>query len=542
MSQQQATRWDSAPVLIPRDPAGPGARVRVMQPVVRLGRDPSCDVVIPEPTVSRRHAKLSWEGGELTVEDLGSSGGTYVNDQRVQRAAVQPGDVLRLGPRTEFLVQVESASTPLGLATHSRGGEEGVRHLQMLLDVARALNAATVLEEVVDIVLQAAIRLVRADRGAVILIGPGGKRSTVAHYPADLSETAWGEQSSLLDRAIKERCTVNAGIELSPSTSMVMRGASMAVATPLTVAHRPVGRAEDASFIATMEVIGGLVVERAGLGEAFGREETAVLESVAAEAAVAIDSARLYREAREKAKIDYEMSLARTIQSALLRPPPETSFADVFVYSQSARSVGGDLYHGALRRDGSLAVALGDVSGKGVGAALIMAMVQGLLGLLHELDQPLEEMLPALNRNLGQYNPGNRFLTLGLGLLSADGTLLLANAGHCPIALLRAGGEVELRPPRGPVLGILPVAAWGVESLLLGRDDTVVLYSDGISESFSPENEEFGVQGVQRCLAGLSGRSAAAIGKTVLDAASAFRAGREADDDVTLLVVRYTGE
>ena len=541
MSQIASVPWGSAPILSPREPGGPATRVRVAQPALRVGRDPSCDVVISEPTVSRRHAKLTWDGKELVVEDLGSSGGTFVNEQRVQRATIQPGDVLRLGPRTEYVVQLEATSTPLEVAAQSTGGggEAGVRHLQMLLDVARALNAATVLEEVVDIVLQAAIRLVRAERGAVVLLEPGGKRSTVAHFPRDLSETAWGEQSSLLDRAIKERRTVNTGIELSPSTSMVMRGAAMAVATPLIVARRPVGRAEDASFIATMEVIGGLVVERARLNEGFGREETAVLESVAAEAAVAIDSARLYREAREKAKIDYEMSLARTIQTSLLRVPPETEFAEVFAFSQPARSVGGDLYHGALRGDGSLAVALGDVSGKGVGAALLMAMSQGLLGLLHELGQPLDAILPAINRNLNQYNPGNRFLTLGMGVLHPDGTLLLANAGHCPVAVVRASGEVEMWPPHGPVLGILPMAKWSVDTVQLAAGDTVVLYSDGISESFSPTNEEFGVEGVQRCLAGLGARSAEGVGKAVLEAAAAFRSGREADDDVTLLVVRY---
>jgi len=142
--------WGSAPILSPREPGGPATRVRVAQPALRVGRDPSCDVVISEPTVSRRHAKLTWDGKELVVEDLGSSGGTFVNEQRVQRATIQPGDVLRLGPRTEYVVQLEATSTPLEVAAQSTGGggEAGVRHLQMLLDVARALNAATVLEEV----------------------------------------------------------------------------------------------------------------------------------------------------------------------------------------------------------------------------------------------------------------------------------------------------------------------------------------------------------------------------------------------------------
>ncbi len=540
MPRKPTGQWSAPPVLTPREGQA-GVRVRVSQPVLRLGRDPGCDVVIPEATVSRRHAEVRWDGQELMVEDLGSSGGTFLNDARIQHAVVQPGDVLRLGPRTEFQVRADDASTPLEIAAEKTGGEEGVKHLQMLLDVARALNAATVLEEVVQIVLQSAARLVKADRGCVILIEPDGSRRTVACHPADLGRTAWAERSSLFERAIKERHVVSAGLELSPSTTMVARGAAMAVASPLVVTRRPLGRPEDASFIASVDVIGGILVERDRAGKPFGRDELAVLESVTAEAAIAIDSARLYREAREKAKIDYEMSLARTLQMALQRTPPETPFAEVFAFSQPARSVGGDLYHGGLRDDGSLAFALGDVSGKGVTAALIMAMAQGLLGLLNELGHPIDQMLPALNRNLLQYNPGNRFLTLGLGVLHADGTLDLANAGHCPFAVVRADGSVELVSPQGPIVGLLPVAKWGVTTVRLAGGDAVVFYSDGISESFSPKGEEFGVDGVRRTLGTLGGRDAETVGRALLEAAAAFRSGREAEDDVTLLVIRFRG-
>jgi sigma-B regulation protein RsbU (phosphoserine phosphatase) len=541
MPRKAKSEWSAPPVLAPREPGQPGAQVRIAQPVIRLGRDPGCDVVISEATVSRRHAEVKWDGHELVVEDLGSSGGTFVNDVRVQHAVVQPGDILRLGPRTEFRVGTEVLSTPLEIAAEKTGGEEGVKHLQMLLDVARALNAATVLEEVVQIVLQSAVRLVRADRGCLVLIENDGSRRTVGWHPPDLGKTAWAEHSSLFEKAIKQRHVVSAGLELSPSTTMVARGAAMAVAAPLVVTRRPMGRAEDASFVASVDVIGGILVERAKAGKPFGREDLAVLESVTAEAAIAIDSARLYREAREKAKQDYEMSIARTIQTALQLTPPDTPFGEVFAFSHPARSVGGDLYHGILRDDGALAVALGDVSGKGVSAALIMAMAQGLIGLLHELGQPIDALMPALNRSLVKHNPGNRFLTLGVGLLRSDGSLSLANAGHCPLAVLRASGSVELVPPQGPVLGLLPTAKWAVTDVKLSAGDSIVFYSDGISESFSPESEEFGVEGVERTLAGLGGRDAEVVGRALLDAAAKHRAGREADDDVTILVVRYRG-
>ena len=507
----------------------------------RVGRDPTCDIVVSEATVSRRHARLFWEGQELVVEDLGSSGGTFLNGTRVERATVKPGDVIRFGPRVEYTVESETPTASLGMVAEREGGEEGLRHLQVLLEVARALNAATVLEEVLEIVLQASVRLSKADRGCVILVGEKSKRSAVALYPRGQSEKEWAEQSSLVERAIRERRAVIAGGQIDVSTSMVRRGVGMAVAAPLLVARRPVGPSQDASFIATVEAIGGILVERAAAGAGFSRDELAIFESLAADAAVAIDSAHLYREAREKAKIEHEMSLARTIQMALLKPPPEVPFAEVFAYSQPARVVGGDLYQGTMRPDGGLALAVGDVSGKGVSASLIMAMAQGLLGLLHNLGKDLDEVLPALNQSLREHNPGNRFLTLGACIVYPDGRVQLANAGHCPLALVRASGEIELIRPHGPVLGLLPVGAWRSQEVQLAPGDGLVLYSDGIAESFSLRGEEFGTEGVARTAAALLGKSPEEIGQGILDAASAHRSGREADDDVTVLVMRYRG-
>jgi sigma-B regulation protein RsbU (phosphoserine phosphatase) len=308
------------------------------------------------------------------------------------------------------------------------------------------------------------------------------------------------------------------------------------------VARRPLGLAQDASFIATVEAIGGIVVERKARGGAFSSNDLAVLETLAADAAVAIDSARLYREAREKAKIDYEMSLARTIQSALLRKPEQPPFAEVSASSQPARIVGGDLYHTAIRDDGSLAFALGDVSGKGVAAALIMTMIQGLLSVLHELGLDLAEIPEILNRNLALYNPGNRFLTLAMGTLRPDGSVQLVNAGHCPVVILRSAGSTELIQPGGPVLGILPGLQWEVNELHLQPGDSVVIYSDGVSESFSPDRIEFGVEGVARTLEPLKAKSPDDVARLLLEAAVRHRAGREADDDVTIMVVRYRGQ
>lgn len=527
--------------MVSREPGGQGGRYRIDRPELLVGRDPSCDVVLSQPTVSRRHVRFTWDGATLMVEDLRSSGGTFVNGMRVERGVVPPGSLLRLGPLVEFVLEEGSASTPLALAAKKETGEQEVKHLQVLLEVARALNAATVIDEVLEIVLGAAVRIMRAEQGCVVLLGPDGKPKTVAAYPLGARDATWGEQSTLLERAIKERRTVFTGEDMSPSESMIMRGTTMAVATPLMVARRPIGAPEDASFAATVEVIGGIVVERRLAGRVFAREDLAVLESVAADAASAIDSANLYREAREKAKIDHEMSLARTIQSGLLRQPEEVPFAEIFVHSHAARIVGGDLYNTTLRPDGALGVALGDVSGKGISAALIMAMVQGHLGVLHELGHPIGEFPVVLNRNLNRYSTGNRFVTLAVGAVYPDGKLELANAAHCPVVLLRAGGGEVTIEPGGPMLGILPGANWQAECCQLGPGDILVLVSDGITESFSPRGEEFGLEGVTRVARARAAESPETLGRAVLDAAAAHRAGREATDDVTLLVLRYRG-
>ena len=182
--------WSSQPALVPVEHSG--GRVRIGDAPVRIGREPSCDVLLADLTVSRRHARIGWDGADLVVEDLDSSGGTFVNGERVSRAVLRPGDVIRLGPRVEYRLEAEMPTTTLILAARQKGDdEEGVRHLQVLLDVARALNAATVVDEVLETVLQAAVKLLAADRAYCLVRDGGAGRATVVSYPRGEPETTW---------------------------------------------------------------------------------------------------------------------------------------------------------------------------------------------------------------------------------------------------------------------------------------------------------------------------------------------------------------
>lgn len=509
--------------LVPRGAARLTGEIRPADGPLRIGRDPQCEVVVADLSVSRQHARLHWEGPELILEDLGSSRGTHVNGVPVQRCALKPGDVVRFG-QTEYTVEGELRSTLQQAATVPSGTEGEVRRLQLLLEVARSLETATVLDEVLDSVLQAALRLMRADR-AYLCLTRDGEQETRLTYPRD-ADPAAPQTAALLDQALREGRTA-VGDE--------------AAATPLRVAYRPFALDRQASFIGRVEVIGGLLVERSRSRRGFTPDDLAVFESLAADAATAIDSARLYREAREKAKMDHELSLARAIQARLLRPPPEVPFAEVHAFSRPALRVGGDLYHAVLRGDGALALALGDISGKGMSAALLMAVIQGLLELLHDLGQPLSGLLPLLDGQLRRHNPGNRFLTVAVAFLQEDGSVEVANAGHCPVAVLRSGGEIELVQPHGPILGVLPRAVWGSERLALRPGDALAFYSDGILESTDPEGNELGLEGITAALRPLAGSAPAEIAEGLLHAAEAHRRGAEAQDDVTLLVARFRG-
>ncbi|HSM50672.1 MAG TPA: FHA domain-containing protein, partial [Thermoanaerobaculia bacterium] len=204
--------WPSEPVLVARDPEGGPARLPVGDGV-RVGRDPANELALAEATVSRRHARLLWRDGRLEVEDLGSAGGTFVNGMPVQRSELSPGDLVRFGPRVEYEVvadeQRSTASLDLSqLVPREEGGE--LRQLQTLLDVARALNAATVLDEVLQVVLQAAVRLTGAARGLLLLQDAEGHRQAAQAFPAGQTVALEAEAGALLERAIAARHTETA--------------------------------------------------------------------------------------------------------------------------------------------------------------------------------------------------------------------------------------------------------------------------------------------------------------------------------------------
>jgi len=204
---------------------------------------------------------------------------------------------------------------------------------------------------------------------------------------------------------------------------------------------------------------------------------------------------------------------------------------DVHAISIPARAFTGDFYF-THREDDGLWFALGDVAGKGLPAALVMAMIQEELEAITH-DDPSAAML-RLHMFLRPLIPRNRFATAVIGNLHGDGMLTIANAGHCPPLIVRANGCIEEVASTGPVLGILASSEWRTFRTRLAPRETVVLYSDGALEARSRDGEEFGVE---RIAAALSAGTPKGIAEGIV-AAVELHSGGVREDDLTIVVVR----
>jgi sigma-B regulation protein RsbU (phosphoserine phosphatase) len=264
----------------------------------------------------------------------------------------------------------------------------------------------------------------------------------------------------------------------------------------------------------------------------------AALETVATEAASAIQSARLYREASEKARLEHELELAAEIQRALLPEAVQAGgFFDIAAASVPCRSIGGDFFDYFNLPDGRFAFVLGDVAGKGPPAALLTAMIQGAIAAQVNNCESPAALMGQVNRTLIRRAIESRFATVVFGVLSPDGTLSYCNAGHNPPVLLQRGSTRRLESG-GLILGLFPQASYDEETIALAPGDTLVVYSDGVTEAMNTGGEEYGEDRLLGCL----DRSIRPVNQLeqVLASVKAFAASAVQNDDVTTLVLRYT--
>jgi len=291
----------------------------------------------------------------------------------------------------------------------------------------------------------------------------------------------------------------------------------------------------------TKERITGLIyVDSPFVLREFTKEDLSLLTVMANVAATRIENARLAEIEAADRIIQRDLAQAAEIQGGMLpAKAPDVPGMDLAGFNAACRTVGGDYYDFFTYPGGRVALALGDVSGKGMPASLMMMALHARVQVLAEDPSNLAAFMTRLNKATCANCPSNRFITFFFALVDpASGSVTFANAGHNPPILVRASGETEMVEGGGPVLGILPIAPYGEMRAALGHGDLLVVYSDGVTEATNTAYEEFGEERFIEVLQKHRQEPSRSIVEAVTKALAEFAGAAPQADDITLVVAK----
>ncbi len=277
---------------------------------------------------------------------------------------------------------------------------------------------------------------------------------------------------------------------------------------------------------------------RDGGFSAFEDNELRLLSLFANQVAIALENARLHKEALAKQAMEREMELAATIQRDILpKALPRMQTIEVAALAKPAKQVGGD-YHAFFEREGTLTTIVADVAGKSMPAALLVSAFHAALQLLFDEGRELGEIATELNRHIHRWSAENKFVTMILISIDPESeTLQFINAGHNPCYVL-TGGRIEKLHSHGLPIGILAASRYMTQTRPFPTGSTVVLYSDGITEAENIEGDEFGNERLEKLLAEHADHAAADVRDAIAAAVDAFVGEAPQKDDETLVIAR----
>ena len=412
----------------------------------------------------------------------------------------------------------------------------------MLLDRLRGLGSARVLEEVLVLVMDSAIDVTGAERGFIMLANAEGElefKIGRARGSVTLSGKLFATSQKIPQEVFTTGKTRSSPICWTAIWPASIREPYFGICNVLCTALRVVRYLEERDAAPEQRPLGVLYLDSKEKGQLMSAASRAALSAVATEAASAIESARLYREAAEKARLDRELQLAAEIQRALLPEACQTGpHFEVAAASIPCRAIGGDFFDYFNLPEGRFGFVLGDVAGKGPPAALLTAMIQGAFATqVMAVDSPAG-LMAQVNRTLVRRSIQSRFATIVYGMLAPDGQFTYSNGGHNPPVFLGRNGVRRLETG-GLILGLFPQATYDQETIRFEPGDRLIVFSDGVTEAMNAAGEEFGEERLLACLEAHRDSGPKALLDGLLVAVRIFAAGAAQNDDVTALVVRY---
>ena len=519
-----------------------------------IGRADDAALKLVQPSISRRHAEIIVNGSMATVNDLGSHNGTLLNGAKVAESMpLRAGDVLEVANIT-FRVEGPGGPTGAGMSMFNesvtmipshemswdevRKDRQDKRDLQSLLFrvLAEAGDLLTIprepgemFEPILDLVETA---LLNPERIFILLLEededePVTKASRVqGNQPAGslaLSRT-------MMKQVLEEKKSFLTSDPLNDPgfggmMSMVSQGIRSAIAVPL---------------FDNADVIGLLYADDSRAGKRFSKDQLAAFTLLANVIAVAITHARYHVLEEEKQRQDAQLATAGDILDNIIPAvlPPCEGY-NLIARIEPCFEVGGDLYDAQQMTDGRYAFLIGDVVGKGLGAALLVSHILSWTRFMIDEKWDPEPLITKLNHQIFCCTDTVRFTTFFLGYLEpATGRVTYVNAGHNPPFVIRADGSVDTLAPTGMPVGIIEESSYKTGEVTLAPGDLITLYSDGIPETQRDDDEEYGEDNFEKLLVAERGKDLEGLFEKLQDELKAFREDAPIGDDVTLLILR----
>jgi len=525
-----------------------------------IGRSSRSGLVIPDPYLSRRQARLYRAQDGWYLEDLGGRNPTLLNGLPVtQPTCLSVGDLikmsatlLRVAPAQD-LAQTDDTTPAISsdsgavfrpasamiersqLFDPAQASEVYLRRqgarLGLLNEVHRALAHPISLDELFKLILDRVFSLLIPEEAVIFLKDARGKfyRAATRRLPGVLGDFLY---SSTLVKEVTEKQLAALVVDTSrderfaAAPSIVASGVRSLVAAPLV----------------DPETCPGMIVlsSRANIRQ-FSEEDMELLVSLASVAALRIRNIALAEDAARRRALEKELELARAIQVGLLPESlPQPADYELWASNAPSRAVSGDLYEAEMRNDGRECVMLVvDVSGKGMAAALLTASLEALAVGPIEVGLPADEICAKLSRRLHARTSPERYATAFVAVLDNERhTVRYANAGHNPALLMRADGRSQQLPATGLPLGLLPIVEYTAEEVSLAPGDALLIYTDGITEAANPEGEEYGLARLEATLRRHLGGSLDDLVEGLEQDLEGFVNGVPYGDDRTILVLR----
>jgi len=508
-----------------------------------IGRSPENHLVLRDNRASRSHALIRRDGADLIVEDAGSRNGIDVNGVKEQSRALRHGDVIRFGVDDSYeLTFVNEAATALP-AKDSHGG---LRKLRSMLEVARSLQGALSIDQVLTSVVDSALEIANCDRGFLLLASKDGLETRIAREAGGrpLSEDL-GIPAKVLNQALRSRSdllTMRFDSSLDGLDSSILNLAVRTVVCVPLIKVRAGDLSETALVGTIADSIGLLYMDSRIPHAELTSTSRELVQSLAIEASFVLENARLLDEERKKQKMDQEMRIAQTIQQDLLPAAgqyPRSGWLRAAGLSIPSRQVGGDYFDILPAGENRYDIVMADVSGKGVSSALLASLLQGAFIMSTAEQTPPAVIMDRLNRFLLGRTSGEKYATMFLASIHRDAPMRWANAGHCSPLLVRANGQVFELAPTGMPVGLLEVAKWQDAALRLEPGDLLALYTDGVSEAMNAQRQHYGVGRLVAVLQRFPAMPVAELIDAVRADIADFTGDTAQRDDLTLLILRY---